>query len=538
MKNEFMLAINQLCNERNLSRDVVIEAIETALVSAYKKTPRGNAVHVSAKIDPVNGKAMVYAHKQVVEEVKDERLQVSLEWARRINSQAQLEDTIDVEITPRNFGRIAAQTAKQVIMQRIREAEREALFDNYVERQGEIISGTIQTVKAQGVTLSLGKAEALLPRAEQIPGERYHFNQRTRVYVLEVNRTTRGPQITASRTHKDFLRRLLELEVPEIFSGTVEIKAIAREPGSRSKVAVVARQEGVDPVGSCVGMRGVRIQNIVNELNGEKIDVVEWSSDPATFVAKALSPATVVRVDLIEDRNGPTASVVVPDKQLSLAIGKRGQNARLAAKLTGWRIDIKKESEALEDDARRAAEEAARAKEEAALEAARALLAEAEAAAEEKEPVVPGAETPEEVTIEPPEAAEPAVEPPQVAEAGAGVVKTKEEVVAEVTEDVMPEPEPAEEAAPADEVSGKAEREEPQPAAEPWDSKALLSESWFEWTGDEDELEEEDEGGREKKKTKKRRRQLVFDEVIGETIVRRGRKAGRRRDVWDDDYHD
>jgi N utilization substance protein A len=261
-----------------------------------------------------------------------------------------------IESTPEDFGRIAAQTAKQVILQRIREAERDALYNNFSEREGEIINGTVQSVTGQGVTLNLGRTEALLPKNQQVPGERYNVHQRLRAYVLEVRKTPRGPQIIVSRNHKNMLRRLLELEVPEIYNGAVEIKSIAREAGARSKIAVAAKQPGVDPVGSCVGMRGVRIQSIVNELNGEKIDVVEWSPEPGSFIANGLSPAKVLNVILQDDNDGKTAVVVVPDKQLSLAIGKEGQNARLAAKLTGWRIDIKSATEAAEEALRKAFE--------------------------------------------------------------------------------------------------------------------------------------------------------------------------------------
>ncbi|MBI3943705.1 MAG: transcription termination/antitermination protein NusA, partial [Chloroflexi bacterium] len=355
MKNEFILAINSLCTERGLSRDVVLEAIEAALISAYRKTPHGTLQNVTAQMDPNTGKATLLAEKEVVDKVEDDQLQITLDKSRVINPKANIGDTVVVEVTPADFGRIAAQTAKQVIMQRIREAERDQLYENFAERQGDIINGTVQNVSPQGVSLSLGKTEAILPRSEQIPTERYGYNQRVRALVMEVNRTARGPQIVVSRTHRDLLKRLLELEVPEIYNGTVEIMAIAREAGSRSKVAVRARQEGIDPVGSCVGMRGVRIQSIVNELSGEKIDVVEWNVDTSRFIANALSPATVVRVDLHDSSEGKTASVIVPDRQLSLAIGKEGQNARLAAKLTGWRIDIKSESEAIAEAERRMA---------------------------------------------------------------------------------------------------------------------------------------------------------------------------------------
>jgi len=358
MKNDFIIAINQVCSERQLSKEVVFEAVEAALISAYKRN-FGSAQNIIARIDPETGEAQVYAEKEIVEELHDQRAEILLAEARTIDSNAEVGQTILIESTPRDFGRIAAQTAKQVILQRIREAEREALYTSYAEREGELINGTVQSIDylSGAVSLNLGKTEAILPRREQIPSERYHSNQRLRAYVMEVNKTNRGPQIIVSRTHRNMLRRLLELEVPEIFNGTVEIKGIAREAGSRSKVAVAALQDGIDPVGACVGMRGVRIQNIVNELNGEKIDVVEWSPNTNTFIANALSPAKVVDVTLEEGSNGKTATVVVPDKQLSLAIGKEGQNARLAAKLTSWRIDIKSVSEMAEEALRK--EEAA-----------------------------------------------------------------------------------------------------------------------------------------------------------------------------------
>ncbi len=348
MKSEFLLAFNQICSERNLSKEVVLEALTNALVSAYRKNANASSAQtITADIDGETGLAHVYAEKEVVEVVQDERTEVELTQARGVVKDVAVGDMIMVDSTPEDFGRIAAQTAKLVILQRIREAEREAQYAIYAEREGEIINGTVQSVAAQGVTLNLGRTEALLPKNQQVPGERYQLHQRIRAYVLEVRKTSRGPQIIVSRNHRNMLRRLLELEVPEIYNGTVEIKSIAREAGARSKVAVAAMQAGVDPVGSCVGMRGVRIQSIVSELGGEKIDVIEWSNDSAAYIAKALSPARVLTVHVDEDpKDGKTALVVVPDDQLSLAIGREGQNARLAAKLTGWRIDINGASEA------------------------------------------------------------------------------------------------------------------------------------------------------------------------------------------------
>ena len=348
MKSDFLLAFNQICSERGLSGDVVIEALKMAMVSAYRRDVGDNVnQNVTAEIHLDTGKAQILVEKRVVEQVTDADLEISLQDARIIDPNVSLDDVVMVDDTPKNFGRIAAQSAKQIILQRIREAERDARYAHYVQQEGEIVHGVVQSIKPQAVTVNLEGTEAILPRSQQVPGERYSLHQRLRAYVLEVRKTGRGPQITVSRSHKNMLRRLLELEVPEIFSGAVEIKSIAREAGSRSKVAVAARQPGVDPVGACVGMRGVRIQSIVNELGGEKIDIIEWSTDSAAFIAKSLSPAKVLSVQLEQDPfEGKTANVVVPDDQLSLAIGRAGQNARLSAKLTGWRIDIQGVTEA------------------------------------------------------------------------------------------------------------------------------------------------------------------------------------------------
>lgn len=346
MKAEILEALDDLVRERGISREVLIEAIEAALISAYRRN-FGAAQNVRVFFDDKTGEYRVYAQKEIVEEVTDPRLQVSLEEARMKNPNLQLGDVFEVEVTPRDFGRIAAQTAKQVVVQRIREAERGMIYEEYSSREGEIVTGLVQRQdpKTRTVYLELARGvEAVLISNEQIPGERYVENQRIKAYVIEVKRTTKGPAIAVSRTHPGLLKRLFELEVPEIHDGTVEIKGIAREAGSRSKIAVMAREPNVDPVGACVGQKGQRVQNIVDELQGEKIDVVEWSPDPEVFVAKALSPAKVTQV--ICDEATRTARVIVPDYQLSLAIGKEGQNARLAAKLTGWKIDIKSESQA------------------------------------------------------------------------------------------------------------------------------------------------------------------------------------------------
>jgi N utilization substance protein A len=351
MKSDFMLAINQLCSERKLSREVVMEAVEASLISAYKRN-FGSATNIEVKVEPSTGDVGVYAAKEVVEVVQDPKAEISIEKARDEDPDAEIGMTILIESTPRDFGRIAAQTAKQVILQRIREAERDAQYSAFADSAGEIAHGTIQSMDFHSgdVIVNLDGAEALLPSREQVPRERYRRGMRLRAYVLDVRRGNRGPQITLSRRSAALLRRLLELEVPEIHNGSVEIKAIAREAGSRSKVAVHATQDGVDPVGSCVGVRGGRIQNVVNELGGEKIDVVQWDAEVSSFIANALSPAKVMNVLLEEDpETGKTATVIVPDRQLSLAIGKEGQNARLAAKLTSWRIDIKSATEAAEE---------------------------------------------------------------------------------------------------------------------------------------------------------------------------------------------
>jgi N utilization substance protein A len=349
MKSDFTLAFNEIVETRALPREVVLEALSQALVSAYKRDANiGNNQRVEAKID-LTGQTEILLEKEVVDSVTTDQTEVLIEIAQRYYPDAQMGDMVMVPVkTGAHFGRIAAQTAKQVILQRIREAERETLYDEFAEREGDLITGTVQSVTHNSITVSLGRAEAVMPRIHQIPGEKYRPHDKVRAYVAEVKKNTRGPQIVVSRAHKNMLRRLLEYEVPEIYNGQVEIKNIAREPGARSKVAVAALQEGVDPVGACVGMRGIRIQNIVKELSEEKIDVIEWSPDAAVFIAKALSPARVSDMLLEDDFDtGRTATVIVPDDQLSLAIGREGQNARLAAKLTGWRIDIKSVSEAV-----------------------------------------------------------------------------------------------------------------------------------------------------------------------------------------------
>ncbi|MCJ7828395.1 MAG: transcription termination factor NusA, partial [Dehalococcoidia bacterium] len=342
MKTEFMVALTQLSAEKHLPKEVVLSAIETALVSAYRKDAFVAGQDISAKINPTTGEVKVYVRKTVVEKATDLLREISLGEAQKKDKNAQIGDIVSIESTPPNAGRIAAQTARQVILQRLHEAEHHAIFEEFTGKEGDIVTGIVQRITPEQIHIDLGKAEAILPGIEQVHNERYRVGQRLKLYVLEVTKSSRGPQILVSRSHRNLLRRLFELEIPEMYGGTIDIKSIAREAGYRSKVAVAARQDGVDPVGCCVGLRGIRIQNIVNELRGEKIDVVEWSDGPATFIANALSPAQVSSVELNQAQN--TAMVTVPDKQLSLAIGKEGQNARLAAKLTGWRIDIKSTS--------------------------------------------------------------------------------------------------------------------------------------------------------------------------------------------------
>jgi len=347
-----MLAFNEVLEEKGLPKNVVLEALEAAMVSAYRRAVNASTAQlVEAKIDPETGGVKVFAEKEVVDSVQDERTEVLLEDAKKYDPQAELGGMVVVESTPSNFGRVAAQTARQVIQQRIREAERDSQMKYYAKQVGEIVSGVVQAVTPQQVTLGLDmKAEGVLPRNQQINGEHFRVHDRVQSLLLEVKQTPRGPQIVLSRSHRNFLRCLLENEVPEIYHGLVEIRSIAREPGQRSKVAVAALQPAVDPVGACVGIRGVRIQAIVRELNDEKIDVIEYDPDPSAYIAKALSPARVTGVYLNEHAKGTkTATVVVMDDQLSLAIGRDGQNARLAAKLTGWRIDIKSLLEATGD---------------------------------------------------------------------------------------------------------------------------------------------------------------------------------------------
>jgi N utilization substance protein A len=584
VKNDFMMAINQVCHERQLPTDIVLEAVEVALISAYKRNFSGN--HVTAQIEPKSGEPQIFIEKAIVENVEDEKSEISLKEAKKISPQAEIGGLVSVESTPADFGRIAAQTAKQVILQRIREAERDALYSTYVEREGEIVNGTVHKIEPHQVTLSLGKVEALLPRSEQIPTERYSEGQRLRAYVASVTKASRGPHIIVSRTHRNMLRRLLEVEVPEIYNGTVEIKSIAREAGYRSKVAVAALQEGVDPVGSCVGMRGTRIQNIVNELNGEKIDVVQWNPDLSFFIANSLSPAKVMNV-MLDDTNGKTAIVVVPDKQLSLAIGKEGQNARLAAKLTNWRIDIKSASEAIQEAldtvkeneairervgdrveifntaativtakepidftdgelnilseaieivslAKMAIENERKAKlEDEAKKAAEArdILTEAEAILSGQVPMpTTEAVTPAEIAEEPSAEGEEVEEEVEEAVEVEDIVAEAEAILAEVEAEFELEPESEEAEAEAEveaEIEVKTELE-PEPA----EFEPVLTDEWLE----EEEFEKTDKT-REKKKAREKKRRLIFDERLGEVVAERRRKRSRRGGDWLD-YND
>ena len=433
MKSDFLLAITQLSAEKNLPKEVILQAVESALVSAYKKDSLTGGQNISVKINSSTGEVKVYALKVVTETVADPRQEISLADAHRIMEGIEIGDTMQMEITSRNAGRIAAQTAKQVVLQRLKEAERDAIYVEFVGREGDVISGIVQRIEPKQVFIDLGRTEAVLPATEQVRGERYRIGQRIKLYLLEASRTGKGPQVVVSRSHPNLLRRLFELEIPEIHNGLVEVKAIAWEAGNRGKVAVVARQQGVDPVGCCVGQRGIRIQNIVNELGGIKLDVVQWHSAPATFIANALSPAQVSSVKV--DAETKTATVIVPDRQLSLAIGKEGQNARLAAKLTGWRIDIKSASAAQAEQAE--AEKAEAAKPEVipakvtVQEAAPVVEAEkilAEAAAGEAEKILAEAATGEAQMARQPASELPVVAP--VAEA-VQVIETPEVGVAQ-----------------------------------------------------------------------------------------------------------
>ena len=340
---ELILALEELEKEKGMKKDYILEAIETALVTAYKRNFDA-LENVKVVMDRQTGATHVYSIKEVIKDANDEATEISLKEAHKINPDLKEGDTVEIEIVPRNFGRIAAQTAKQVIIQKLREAEREIIYNEFNDRKGEIVSGLIQKADKNIVVMDLGKLEGVMPAKEQIPTEHYRVNDKIKGYVLDVERGAKGaPQVIVSRSHPDFVRKLLEFEIPEIYEGVIEIKSVSRDPGNRSKVAVYSPDPNIDPVGSCVGQKGVRIQNVINELNGEKIDVIEWNEDPSIYIASSLLPAQILAVDVKEEEK--FAQVIVPDDQLSLAIGKAGQNARLAARLTNWKIDIKSETQ-------------------------------------------------------------------------------------------------------------------------------------------------------------------------------------------------
>ncbi len=548
MNSELIRAINQISAEKELSKQVILEAVEAALISAYRRN-FGSANNVTARIDPDTGEIHMYAEKTVVEKVEDPKTQISLEEAKKVDPEAEIGSRVIIESTPANFGRIAAQTAKQVILQRIKEAERETVYQYFEDRVGEIVQGKVQSIDyATGtVTVNLDRAEGTMTKEDQIPSERYRPGHTVRALVVEVHRGNRGPIIRLSRSHRNMLRRLLEKEVPEIFQGTVEIKAIAREPGQRSKVAVAAVQPGVDPVGSCVGMRGMRIQAIVNELSGEKIDVIEWSSDTATFIANALSPAKVTDVILEETPEGRTAIVIVPDRQLSLAIGKEGQNARLVAKLTGWRIDIKSESEAAEEGLdrlaieRRRMADAARAGEDRDLLAvAEEILRQSDQGETERVQVFDEAleavlETPadspapSEDDSEEAAVAEAAESAPAEAETSEAVEAEETTAEAEAEADVAVEAEEA--SAPAEGVTTVKRLDQLPELLKNLEYEAL---DYVEDTDDEDDEAKE---SKRKKRKKDKKRRLVYDEDAGQVIAVRRRKRSRRDwEEFDEDY--
>lgn len=345
MNTEFIEALEQIQQDKGISKDILIEAIEAALISSYKRN-FSSSHNVRVQVNRETGEVRVFGQKQITEEVEDDIQEISLEEAKEIDPNYEMGDIVEKEVTPRDFGRIAAQTAKQVVVQRIREAERGVVFEEYISRESDIIAGVVARIVRGTVFVNLGKTEAILGHSEQMPGESYHPGDRIKTYIVEVKKTTKGPQILVSRTHPGLIKRLFELEVPEIHDGVVEIKSISREAGYRTKIAVNTKDANVDPVGACVGQKGVRVQAVVNELKGEKIDIIKYSENPVDFITSALSPAKVSRTIVYEDSK--SARVIVPDYQLSLAIGKEGQNARLAAKLTGWKIDIKSESQIAE----------------------------------------------------------------------------------------------------------------------------------------------------------------------------------------------
>lgn len=354
MNLEFISALKEIEKEKGISAEVLLQAIEHALLTAYRKN-FGSAQNARIEITRESGEIKVFAKKTIVDTVSDSRLEITAEDAKELTGISEDETEVEVEITPGNFGRIAAQAAKQVVVQQIREAERGLIYEEFLSREGDIVTGVIRRQEAKNIFIDLGRAEALLAPSEQVPSEKYNRGDRIKTYLTEVKKTTKGPQIIVSRTHPGLLKRLFELEVPEIYEGIVELKSVAREPGTRSKIAVSSRDDNVDSIGACVGPRGMRVQAIVNELKGEKIDIIKWSSNSQEYVANALSPAKVILVFINEEEK--IAKVVVPDHQLSLAIGKEGQNARLAARLTGWKIDIKSESQIQEEGQELSAEQ-------------------------------------------------------------------------------------------------------------------------------------------------------------------------------------
>ena len=455
MKSDFLIALTQLAAERHLPKEQVLQAIEVALASAFKKDNPASGQNISVKLNPNTGDVNVFALKTVVDVVEDDEREIGIQEAQAIMNAAMVGDEIaSPEPLPHNASRIAAQTAKQVVLQRLREAERDLLFQEFMQHKDDVVSGVVEQIDpGHVVSLDLGRAQAIIPRDEQVPSERYRKGQRVKVYVLDVRSSNKGPEILVSRSNKNLLKRLFEIEVPEVYNGVVEIKAIARDAGFRSKVAVNSTQDGIDPVGSCIGIRGNRIQSIVNELQGEKIDVVAWDADPKVFIAKALSPSEVVHVDLAPEEQ--TATVVVPDRQLSLAIGKEGQNARLAARLAGWRLDIKglaewdeiKEARQKEREQRNRL--AAQQESERRAAEAKAAVAAAEAIIEGEavEPAAPVAavETPVEIVAEPAAAVEVATPadaaPVEVLDEDAllEALIQEEESSAETTEETGPE---------------------------------------------------------------------------------------------------
>jgi N utilization substance protein A len=554
MNSELIRAINQISAEKELSKQVILEAIEAALISAYKRN-FGSAANVTARIDPDTGEMHVYAEKTVVEKVEDPRTQIALRDARKADPRAELGHRITIESTPADFGRIAAQTAKQVILQRIKEAERETVYQYFEERVGEIVQGKVQSIDytTGTVLVNLDRAEGIMSKEDQIPTERYRPGHSVRALLVEVTRGNRGPVIRLSRSHRNLLRRLLEKEIPEIFQGTVEIKAIAREPGQRSKVAVASLQPGIDPVGSCVGMRGTRIQAIVNELSGEKIDIVEWSPDTATFIANALSPAKVTDVILEDTPEGRTAIVIVPDRQLSLAIGKEGQNARLVAKLTGWRIDIKSETEAAAEGLDRLALERRRMAETLRASGERDLLAVAEEILKQTPP------SPEEalrahtfqemLEDELAEAAD-LSSPPEVPREEKPITEAPTVMTTSADTAVTAKVETSHSRAPqathiaetvAEDSTAVESAEKPTTASVAKEAEALegqVPEIEDEFLADVEALdEEEDEEKRRKTQKKDRKRTLIYDEEAGQMIVVRRRKRARRDwEAFDEEY--